>query len=341
MAASENNRSLLYLRQTRGYAKGRVFEIVENEILMGRHPHSDIVFHPEKDADASLEHAKLAYDHKGWTLTDRNSRNGTWLNGKKIDSHVLSHGDRLEFGKHGPRFTVVLEGEHTTRIHARPIRSIVGALLIGALFTALGIVFAHSLTDTHADPATGQLAQNHMAVLAVGDFQTPCAAIRLRADVFSTTARCGIYAKNVAAKLGKPIRVRMQAGYFEVQKIVSPKENTHGANDFALLRTKKDTPSKEPLPTASAKESTRIGEKTPVLIVAPDKKPEAAHINSAVESEGHISFTLDVKSSHGAAVLNAEGKVLGFVTGDPSKAKQSPNFVRLHDSLILGASLQL
>jgi S1-C subfamily serine protease len=79
----------------------------------GRHPLSDLRFDAEKDLDVSTRHAAVALEGERYVLRDLSSRNGTFVNGHKVDADTeLSDGDKLRFGAQGPEveFHVVREG---------------------------------------------------------------------------------------------------------------------------------------------------------------------------------------------------------------------------------------
>jgi S1-C subfamily serine protease len=79
----------------------------------GRHPLSDLRFDAEKDLDVSTRHAAVALQGERYVLRDLSSRNGTFVNGHKVDADTeLSDGDKLRFGAQGPEveFHVVREG---------------------------------------------------------------------------------------------------------------------------------------------------------------------------------------------------------------------------------------
>ena len=79
----------------------------------GRHPLSDLRFDAEHDLDVSTRHAAVALQGERYVLRDLSSRNGTFVNGQKIDADVeLSAGDVVRFGVQGPEveFHLVREG---------------------------------------------------------------------------------------------------------------------------------------------------------------------------------------------------------------------------------------
>jgi len=81
---------------------GRVVELVPrpelNVVVVGRSRGADIVL---RSRWVSVVHAFLQLDGSLWSVRDRNSRNGTWLNGVRLargGSAKLTDGDILSFG---------------------------------------------------------------------------------------------------------------------------------------------------------------------------------------------------------------------------------------------------
>jgi len=82
-------------------------------VAFGRHPLSDFRFDAEQDLDVSTRHAALLCTGDQFLLRDLGSRNGTFVNGRRIAAdQPLVSGDHLRFGPHGPEveFLVVAEG---------------------------------------------------------------------------------------------------------------------------------------------------------------------------------------------------------------------------------------
>ena len=65
-------------------------------MVVGRAPTSDI---PVFDPTISRRHAELVADDKGLNVKDLGSSNGTFLNGSRVESCVVSLGDTITFGK--------------------------------------------------------------------------------------------------------------------------------------------------------------------------------------------------------------------------------------------------
>ncbi len=70
----------------------------QTEIWIGRGAENDIQF---KDETISHQHARIFFYQNNWMVEDRNSTNGTFLNGEMITSPiVLVNGDEIRIGNH-------------------------------------------------------------------------------------------------------------------------------------------------------------------------------------------------------------------------------------------------
>jgi hypothetical protein len=68
---------------------------------VGRDRGNDLVLpHPE----ISRRHARIEVDRQEWRLVDLHSRNGTWINGERINAEAVTVGDEVAFA--GLRFAV-------------------------------------------------------------------------------------------------------------------------------------------------------------------------------------------------------------------------------------------
>lgn len=77
-------------------AKSFVFTLNSQEVLLGRHISTDLRF---MDMSVSRYHALLTLDNGIWTLTDLNSKTGTYVNGIKIKEQRLKNNDEITIGK--------------------------------------------------------------------------------------------------------------------------------------------------------------------------------------------------------------------------------------------------
>lgn len=78
------------------YQPGHTFPL-SGVTTIGRGPNNAVVL---SDGFVSTSHAKLSYRDGAWWLADLGSRNGTWLNGERIDGEAEIHtGDLLVIGQ--------------------------------------------------------------------------------------------------------------------------------------------------------------------------------------------------------------------------------------------------
>lgn len=81
----------------RGPKAGSRFALDRDVITAGRHPDSDIFL---DDITVSRRHAELRRVADGtWLACDTGSLNGTYLNGRRVDTAILANGDELQVGK--------------------------------------------------------------------------------------------------------------------------------------------------------------------------------------------------------------------------------------------------
>lgn len=97
---------MIRISQSKGADSGREFEFDQDLIRIGRMPDSDVNFDPEVDLDASGRHAEIRSEDGRYLLIDTGSRNGTWLNGRRIKHAALSPGDEIELGRGGPKLKI-------------------------------------------------------------------------------------------------------------------------------------------------------------------------------------------------------------------------------------------
>jgi hypothetical protein len=71
------------------------FPLIRDSYTLGRHRNNDIVI---SDPKASSFHARIDRSPDGFVLVDLKSRNGCWVNGKRVETAVLGTGDELRLG---------------------------------------------------------------------------------------------------------------------------------------------------------------------------------------------------------------------------------------------------
>jgi len=93
--SDERVRARLLIRN--GGFEGMSYEVTGRETLIGRNPTTDITL---LDEGISREHAIILYDEEedAYAVEDLQSTNGTKVNGKRVRSAPLTHGDDVEIG---------------------------------------------------------------------------------------------------------------------------------------------------------------------------------------------------------------------------------------------------
>jgi pSer/pThr/pTyr-binding forkhead associated (FHA) protein len=86
-----------------GDFEGTEHALDKDETLIGRNPTTDITL---LDDGISREHALILRDEstRTFTIEDLQSTNGTKVNGKRVRSAELAHGDSIEIGRTRFRF---------------------------------------------------------------------------------------------------------------------------------------------------------------------------------------------------------------------------------------------
>jgi pSer/pThr/pTyr-binding forkhead associated (FHA) protein len=79
-----------------GDRHGEVVPVVGDALTIGRSPQSDLFL---DDVTVSRNHARIVTDSMGYAVQDLDSLNGTYVNRKRIERHLLFDGDELQVGK--------------------------------------------------------------------------------------------------------------------------------------------------------------------------------------------------------------------------------------------------
>src|SRR5580765_4915002 len=84
-----------------GTGKGRVYELAEAKLSIGRADDNNIVIQSEA---VSRYHAFIEHTADGFAIFDNKSKNGVLVNGIKVDSCPLQEGDVIQVGNFTFRF---------------------------------------------------------------------------------------------------------------------------------------------------------------------------------------------------------------------------------------------
>ena len=91
-----------------GGFEGMTYDLVSEEVVIGRNPTTDITL---LDEGISREHALILFDEdlSGYMVEDLQSTNGTKVNGKRVRSVELVEGDEIQVGQTLFRFVLVAD----------------------------------------------------------------------------------------------------------------------------------------------------------------------------------------------------------------------------------------
>ena len=104
------NRTAPSLFVIQGRDQGTRFDLDPEEpaLTLGRDAANTIQLH---DTEASRRHAEIRRDGEQYTITDLNSSNGTFVNGRRVPESELRSGDQVQLGRSFLLFTI--PGEHS------------------------------------------------------------------------------------------------------------------------------------------------------------------------------------------------------------------------------------
>ncbi len=91
-----------------GPLKGEIQEFTAESISIGRHPSCDLRF-PKDLTVVSRRHAEILREGNRFKIIDKNSTNGTYVNGKKVSEAYLRDGDVVAFSETGPKFSFLAQ----------------------------------------------------------------------------------------------------------------------------------------------------------------------------------------------------------------------------------------
>ncbi len=94
--AVERSGAALVIRAGGGRT-GESFPVVEERISIGRSPDAGVFL---DDVTVSRNHALLVRRRDGLYIDDLGSLNGTYVNRRRIESHLLEDGDEIQIGKY-------------------------------------------------------------------------------------------------------------------------------------------------------------------------------------------------------------------------------------------------
>lgn len=112
---------MLRLIQTAGHDTGRTMTFDKEVVRIGRMPDGDVVFDAHRDIDASGRHAELRREGETLVVVDVGSRNGTFVDGRRVDRGAVGVGSEIEFGRGGPKLRVDAYAPRGGTLPATPV----------------------------------------------------------------------------------------------------------------------------------------------------------------------------------------------------------------------------
>ena len=98
---------------TSGTLEGQNFELESGFITVGRSENCTVRFDPRAERVASKQHAFIEAKPDGFYIRDNASTNGTYLNGSRVETAKLEHGNVIQFGRNGTTATVSMDASAT------------------------------------------------------------------------------------------------------------------------------------------------------------------------------------------------------------------------------------
>lgn len=127
-------------------------DLRSERLVVGRGAEAHIRLDPDRDLAVSGMHAELRKIGDRWIVRDLDSRNGTFLNGRRIEEPTaLEAGDTLRFGADGPEARFVLGASVTAQVRARTARETRTLRRVAALLGVLVLVALATLAVVQRD----------------------------------------------------------------------------------------------------------------------------------------------------------------------------------------------
>jgi type VI secretion system protein ImpL len=94
----------IFLKHIEGGKADQLESFDKDQVRLGRQSDNDVRFDPQKDISVSGYHAEIYRDDESFFIKDLQSRNGTFVNSRKIDQPVsLKEGDTIQLSARGPK----------------------------------------------------------------------------------------------------------------------------------------------------------------------------------------------------------------------------------------------
>lgn len=92
-----------------GGVQGEALTFTGARITLGRKDDNDVVFGADCERTVSAHHGEIIFRDDAWFYRDRGSSNGSFCDGKKVETLKLIGGEEIEMGRRGPVIVIELE----------------------------------------------------------------------------------------------------------------------------------------------------------------------------------------------------------------------------------------
>ena len=120
-APRDGDAMAIYLEHESGNDAGRVETFETSRVRVGRSPDNDLTFDADSARQVSRDHAEIYLDGERYFVKDLQSRNGTFVGGRRIDQPTpLNDGDTIQFAAGGPTVRFSTRPAGGTVVHRVP-----------------------------------------------------------------------------------------------------------------------------------------------------------------------------------------------------------------------------
>jgi V8-like Glu-specific endopeptidase len=257
------------VRGLTGSEKGKEYHFTASSVLLGTGQHCDVSFNPQWDRTVDVSHARIVWLEGRLWVEDAGSRNGVFLDGRRIKREMLRSDAVIELGQNGPRLQIVSKdaepGLPDPKASRAVIRRIVKPIGLGVVFWLVAkalifLYFSSGLGDR--DTKFQQVAEEHREAvgLVVVAFSGGSANIgtawAVSEDAYATNAHVALAAQDAIDEGGNvfiSVNERPDLRFRVVEMAVHPRfgiplVNASGMSpelhpyDVALMRVEGRTP---------------------------------------------------------------------------------------------------
>lgn len=149
---------------------GRVYEMVDSEIAIGRAASCHVIL---EDKKSSRKHVVILKQDGQWVLKDLGSANGTLVNGQRVDEHVLVSGDEIRVGDTRFKFKMFQAGYESKKAEFLQIPVEPESAFPAPPLPGPGMASPPSMITPFESFVPGDARIDHKAAAAVPDFAAP------------------------------------------------------------------------------------------------------------------------------------------------------------------------